>query len=98
MRFSKSKLVRLQSHAKADWRGRIRRSSVLMLAAAAFSGLRAQSSPGATETWTAASGDWSTVANWNAGSGHVPATGDTVNIINNDGASRTITYDYTDRP
>jgi hypothetical protein len=50
-----------------------------------------------TDNWTDGTGNWSTAANWtNTSSGHtVPAAGDTVNIVDSDGVSRTITYNYT---
>ncbi len=55
-------------------------------------GHRAQ---GATESWTADDGDWDTSANWNNGAGPVPGAGDTVDITQDDGTSRTVTYNYT---
>ena len=45
-----------------------------------------------TETWTADNGNWDTASNWNNGAGPVPGSGDTVYITNDDGTSRTITY------
>jgi hypothetical protein len=50
-----------------------------------------------TDNWNTSFGNWSTAANWtNSSSGHtVPAQSDTVDIINSDTTSRTITYDYT---
>jgi hypothetical protein len=50
---------------------------------------------GATETWTADSGNWSTAANWNDGAGPVPGNADTVDITNDDTSNRVISYDYT---
>jgi fibronectin-binding autotransporter adhesin len=91
---SKSKLSCQDSSSKPDSKNQISRSSLMILTAAAFWGWHVHGAFGATETWTAVSGDWSTAANWNGGSGHVPSSGDTVNIINGDGTARTITYDY----
>jgi hypothetical protein len=44
------------------------------------------------DTWTGASGNWSAGADWSDG---VPAAGDDVLILDNDGVSRTVNYDYT---
>jgi fibronectin-binding autotransporter adhesin len=46
-----------------------------------------------TRAWNDGSGNWSTAADWTPSG--VPAAGDTVNINETDGVSRTITYDYT---
>ncbi|MGD0767930.1 MAG: hypothetical protein ABSB42_07005 [Tepidisphaeraceae bacterium] len=75
-----------------------RRRGIGLLAMAAASAVCLQMSHralGATETWTAGSGNWATTANWNSGAGPVPAAGDTVNITNDDSTSRIITYNYT---
>jgi hypothetical protein len=53
----------------------------------------------ATDNWTGGTGNWADASNWtNSSNQHViPASGDNVQIVNNDGVSRTITnvYDYT---
>ena len=51
------------------------------------------SAQAATRTWNALDGNWSVAGNWSPSG--VPDAGDTVNIIDSDGVSRTITYDYT---
>jgi hypothetical protein len=71
------------------------RKSVLILAASAVCVQWVQRTQGATETWTAGSGNWSTASNWNGGSGPVPGAGDTVNITDSDNPDRVITYDYS---
>ncbi len=72
---------------------------VMVLAAWAFvwtAGVR-ESRAATTDTWTTASGSWSTSANWtNASNGHtVPAAGDTVNITLTNGTPLTVTYNFT---
>jgi hypothetical protein len=52
-----------------------------------------QPAAGATLTWNALDGKWSVAGNWSPAG--VPAGGDTANVLNTDGVSRTITYDYT---
>ncbi len=44
------------------------------------------------DTWTGASGNWMPGADWSDG---VPTAGDDVLILDNDGVSRTVNYDYT---
>ena len=51
------------------------------------------SAQAATCAWNVFDGNWSVAGNWNPS--FVPDAGDTVNIIDSDGVSRTITYDYT---
>ncbi|HEV2971300.1 MAG TPA: hypothetical protein VGY55_15100 [Pirellulales bacterium] len=46
-----------------------------------------------TRAWNALDGNWSVAGNWSPAG--VPAGGDTANVLNTDGVSRTITYDYT---
>ena len=46
-----------------------------------------------TRLWNVFDGNWSVAGNWSPSG--VPAAGDTVNIFDTDGVSRTITYDYT---
>ncbi len=55
------------------------------------------SAQAATNSWTGGTGNWSDPSNWtNATNQHVvPIAGDDVQIVNNDGVSRTITYDNT---
>ena len=48
---------------------------------------------GASETWTAGSGNWSTTTNWSTNS--LPAGADTASISPSDGVDRTVTYNYT---
>ncbi|HEV2971098.1 MAG TPA: hypothetical protein VGY55_14085 [Pirellulales bacterium] len=66
--------------------------SVLLVAAivAASLGRRALA---VTYNWNAGDGNWSVPGNWSPAG--VPAGGDTANVLNTDGVSRTITYDYT---
>jgi hypothetical protein len=45
-----------------------------------------------TDNWIGGNSDWNTATNWD--SGVVPGSGDTVNVVNTDGTSPTITYDY----
>jgi fibronectin-binding autotransporter adhesin len=46
----------------------------------------------ADDTWTDGTGNWNTPGNWSAG---VPGNGGAVDIINTNGVSRTVTYNYT---
>jgi fibronectin-binding autotransporter adhesin len=46
-----------------------------------------------TRAWSAGDGNWSQQLNWSPIG--VPGAGDTANILNTDGVSHTITYDYT---
>ena len=66
---------------------------VRLFAIAAFALWPPTHATAATKNWNAASGNWSTSANWSPAG--VPAAGDDVNIKPTDGVSRTITYDYT---
>lgn len=45
----------------------------------------------ATDSWIVGTGNWSVGGNWSSG---VPGNGTTVNFVESDGTSRTITYDY----
>src|ERR1700690_2445356 len=46
----------------------------------------------AQDNWTDGTDNWSVPGNWSAG---VPGSGADVNIVDSDGESRTVTYDYT---
>jgi hypothetical protein len=50
-------------------------------------------STAATHTWIGGSDNWSNTADWSGGV--LPADGDSVQIINSDGVSRIVNYDYT---
>ena len=45
-----------------------------------------------TSNWNVGNGNWSVPGNWSPSG--VPGAGDTVNIVDSDGVSRTITYDF----
>jgi hypothetical protein len=64
---------------------------------AVFCLLVTTSTQAATNSWTGGTGNWSDPSNWTNGSNQnvVPVAGDDVQIVNNDGVSRTITYDNT---
>jgi hypothetical protein len=66
-----------------------------MVAASAIALQLAQSLYGATDSWTADSGDWATASNWNSGAGPVPGAGDAAKIADSDDTDRVINYDYT---
>jgi filamentous hemagglutinin len=73
----------------------VRRCGPLLLAASSVAVQFGLCAYGATESWTADSGDWATAANWNSGAGPVPGAGDTALIDDDDNTSRTVTYNYT---
>ncbi len=50
----------------------------------------------ATVSWIGGSSNWSNNLNWSPAT--VPTTGNDVNIVDTDGISRTVTYDYTGIP
>jgi hypothetical protein len=70
---------------------RRRRWVALSLAAGAVN-LACAAGWAGTDNWIGGTSDWNTPGNWD--SGNVPLDGDTVNIINTDGSSPTIDYDY----
>jgi hypothetical protein len=84
--------------ARIGFKGRYRRSiracprARFAVGAAVAAMWSARPVAAATENWIGGSSDWNTPSNWSGGS--VPGTGDTVNIINSDGTSPTISYDY----
>ncbi|MGA2442978.1 MAG: hypothetical protein ABSH08_18655, partial [Tepidisphaeraceae bacterium] len=90
-----SKLLKSEDTVRENARKRRRIGLLGMAAASAVCLQMNHRALGATETWTAASGNWSTASNWNSGSGPVPGAGDTVDITNADGTSRTIAYNYS---
>lgn len=61
----------------------------IILALACSSAIVAEA---ATHSWNVGNGNWSVAGNWSPVG--VPGAGDTVNIVDSDGVSRTITYDY----
>jgi len=75
---------------------RLRRASRLFLAASVGCLKFTGGALGANDTWTSGSGFWtgSDNADWSLGS--PPAAGDNAELTDNDGISRTITYDYYD--
>ncbi len=66
-----------------------------MVAASAIALQLVQSLYGATDSWTADSGDWATASNWNSGAGPVPGAGDAAKIADSDDTNRVINYNYT---
>src|ERR1700690_2834577 len=70
---------------------RRRRWAAVSLAAGAVN-LACATGWAGTDNWNVGSSDWNTPGNWD--SGNVPLDGDTVNVINSDGSSPTIDYDY----
>ena len=62
---------------------------VPLIAASLFVGM----ARAAIRGWNVGDGNWSVPGNWSPAG--VPGSNDTANIMNTDGVSRTITYDYT---
>ncbi len=74
-------------------RAGFRRCKTRLAIAAAVAALwPVRASVAGTDNWIGGSSDWNTPTNWD--SGVVPGQNDAVNIINTDGTSPTITYDY----
>lgn len=61
--------------------------------AAGLAFLPAAVAPAAVKTWNSGSGNWSVPGNWTLAG--VPASGDAVNIVNTDGAARTVALDVS---
>jgi hypothetical protein len=68
------------------------RRAAAPLSAAVVLGCAVPRAHAVTSTWIDGSGNWNVAGNWSPSG--VPGAGSTVNIVETDGVSRTITYNY----